>query len=57
MQVDEGNLRAAGRVVHCSRQLFIAEAELLDSQGSQVGRRSGSFMRSTIALTPDVGYV
>jgi uncharacterized protein (TIGR00369 family) len=55
--VTEGILRAVGRVVHRSRQLFIAEAELLDSQGRQVGRGSGSFMRSTIALTPDVGYV
>ncbi len=55
--VTEGTLRATGRVVHRSRQVFLAESELLDTQGRQVGRGSGSFMRSTIPLTPDVGYV
>ena len=54
--ITEGTLRATGRVVHRSRQVFLAESELLDAQGRQVGRGSGSFMRSTIALTPDVGY-
>ena len=51
-----GTLRAAGRVVHTSRNLFLAEAELFDAEGRPVGRGSGSFMRSTIALGPDVGY-
>ena len=55
--VTEGTLRAVGRVVNRSRNLFLGEAELLDAEGRQVGRGSGSFMRSTIALTPDVGYV
>ena len=55
--VSEGTLRAEGRVVHRSRSLFLAEAELFDSDDRQVGRGSGSFMRSTIALTPDVGYL
>jgi uncharacterized protein (TIGR00369 family) len=54
--VTEGTLRAVGRVVHRSRALFLAESELRDSQERQVGRGSGSFMRSKIALTPDVGY-
>jgi uncharacterized protein (TIGR00369 family) len=55
--VSEGTLRAEGRVVHRSRSLFLAEAELFDSRHRPVGRGSGSFMRSTIALTPDVGYL
>lgn len=54
--ITEGTLRAMGRVVHRSRNLFLAEAELQDGQERQVGRGSGSFMRSKIALTPDVGY-
>ena len=54
--VSEGTLRATGRVVHRSRTLFLAEAELFDSRERQVGRGSGSFMRSTIALTADIGY-
>jgi uncharacterized protein (TIGR00369 family) len=50
-QVSEGTLMAKGRAVHCSRQLF-AEAELFDDRSREVARGSGSFMRSTIALTP-----
>jgi uncharacterized protein (TIGR00369 family) len=54
--VSEGTLIAKGRVVHRSRQLFLAEAQLFDDQSRQVARGSGSFMRSTIALTPQIGY-
>ncbi|HEV7241639.1 MAG TPA: PaaI family thioesterase [Thermoanaerobaculia bacterium] len=54
--VSEGTLRASGRVVSRSRQLFVAEAELLDDRGKPVGRGSGSFMKSTIALSEEVGY-
>ena len=54
--VSEGTLRATGRVVNRSRTLFIAEAELVDDRGRQVGRGSGSFMKSAIALNEDVGY-
>ncbi len=54
--ISEGTFIAAGRVVHRSRQLFIAEAELVDGQSKQLGRGSGSFMRSAIPLTPELGY-
>ena len=54
--VSEGTLRASGRVVNRSRQLFVAEAELVDDRGRPVGRGSGSFMKSAIALSEDVGY-
>jgi len=54
--VSAGVLRAKGRVVHPSRQLFLAEAELFDQDARQIARGSGSFMRSTIALSPAVGY-
>lgn len=54
--VTEGMLHAAGRVVHRSRNLFLAEAELFDGEKRLVARGSGSFMRSTIALTAQVGY-
>ncbi|HSP14881.1 MAG TPA: PaaI family thioesterase [Thermoanaerobaculia bacterium] len=55
--ISEGIMKATARVVHQSRQLFVAEAELHDGRGKQIGRGSGSFMRSTIALTPEIGYV
>ena len=48
--VSEGTLRCVGRVVHRSRQLFLAEAELFNGE-SVVGRGSGSFMRSAIPLS------
>jgi acyl-coenzyme A thioesterase PaaI-like protein len=54
--ITEGICLASGRVVHRSRTLFLAEAELRDPQQRIVARGSGSFMRSMIALTPDVGY-
>jgi uncharacterized protein (TIGR00369 family) len=52
-----GTMRSVGRVVHRSRQLFLAEAELFDGEGRAIGRGSGSFMRSTIALSAELGYM
>jgi uncharacterized protein (TIGR00369 family) len=46
--VSEGTLRAVGRVVHRSKKVFIAEAELFTDDGKQAARGSGSFMRSRI---------
>ncbi len=54
--ISEGEIRARGRVVHASRRLYVAEAELTDEEGRQIGRGSGTFMRSSIPLSPDVGY-
>jgi uncharacterized protein (TIGR00369 family) len=54
--VTAGTMTATGRVVSRSRNLFVAEAEIVDDRGRSVGRGSGSFMRSAIPLSPDVGY-
>ena len=54
--VTSGVLHAHGQVVHQSKNLFLAESELTDVQGRQVGRGSGCFMRSTIQLSPSIGY-
>ncbi len=54
--VKAGTMTATGRVVSRSRNLFVAEAEIVDDRGRSVGRGSGSFMRSTIPLSPAVGY-
>ena len=54
--VSAGELKARGRVVHRARRLFIAESELMNAAGEAIARGSGMFMRSAIALSPEVGY-
>ncbi|UCG81714.1 MAG: PaaI family thioesterase [Desulfobacterales bacterium] len=54
--ISEGEIKATGRVIHRSRRLFLAEAELVDSKDREIGRGSGTFMRSTMPLSPDIGY-
>lgn len=55
--VSQGEMKATGRVVHRSRRLVIAEAELVDSAGREIGRGSGTFMRSNVELSAVPGYV
>lgn len=54
--VTKGVLKATAEVVHRSKRLFIAEGVAVDSRGREVGRGSGTFMRSDIRLTPEMGY-
>jgi len=55
--ISEGEIRASGAVVHRSTNLIVAESVLLDSGERQIARGSGTFMRSRIPLTPEIGYV
>jgi uncharacterized protein (TIGR00369 family) len=54
--ISEGTITAKGRVVHSSRRLIIADAEAVDGEGRPLARGTGTFMRSKIALTPEIGY-
>ncbi len=54
--VAEGVITAVGNVVHRSRRLYIAESLLTDQEGRQLARGSGTFMKSRVELTPDIGY-
>ncbi len=54
--VRRGVMKATAEVVHRSKRLFIAEAVAVDSRGREVGRGSGTFMRSDIQLTAEMGY-
>ncbi len=54
--VSEGEIKATGRVVHRSRRLFVAESVLVDSEGREIARGSGTFMKSSISLSPELGY-
>ncbi|MBI4557372.1 MAG: PaaI family thioesterase [Candidatus Hydrogenedentes bacterium] len=54
--ITSGEMRASAQVVSRSQNLIIAEAVLRDSDNREIGRGSGSFMRSKIALTLEIGY-
>ena len=54
--VSEGRLKAGGRITHRTGRLFFAEAELEDRDGNAIARGSGTFVRSRIPLTPEIGY-
>jgi uncharacterized protein (TIGR00369 family) len=54
--VSEGELLAVGQVVHESGRLLVAESELRDDTGRLLAKGSGTFIRSRILLTADIGY-
>jgi len=54
--VSSGTLMAEGRVLHASPRLYTAESELRDDEGKLIALGRGTFLPSTIALTPEVGY-
>lgn len=51
-----GEVVAEGRWISGRRRVFIAEAHLIDEDGDEVGRGTGTFMRSHIALSGLPGY-
>ncbi|MBP6030016.1 MAG: PaaI family thioesterase [Sphingobium sp.] len=51
-----GLARAEGRWLSGRRRVYIAEATLIDSSGEEVGRGTGTFMRSQHALSSLPGY-
>jgi uncharacterized protein (TIGR00369 family) len=51
-----GRIRAEGRWISGRRRVYVAEASLIDAEGEEVGRGTGTFMRSTYALASLPGY-
>ena len=51
-----GQVTAEGRWISGRRRVFVAEASLVDQSGEVVGRGTGTFMRSRIALSGLTGY-
>ncbi len=47
---------AEGRWVSGRRRVLVAEARLVDEEGEEIGRGTGTFMRSHIALSGLDGY-
>ena len=54
--VRSGEVIAEGRWVSGRRRVFVAEAHLVDETGEEIGRGTGTFMRSRIALSSLPGY-
>ena len=54
--VREGRVVAEGRWVSGRRRVLVAEARLVDGEGEEIGRGTGTFMRSRIALSSLEGY-
>ncbi len=54
--ISDGEIKSVGKVVHASKNLFIAESVLSDSKGREISRGSGSFVKGKVRLTPEIGY-
>lgn len=52
----EGEARAEGRWISGRRRVFVAEARIVNSEGDECARGTGTFMRSHIALSGLEGY-
>ena len=54
--VRAGEVVATGRWISGRRRVLVAEAWLVDAEGEMIGRGTGTFMRSHIALSSLPGY-
>jgi uncharacterized protein (TIGR00369 family) len=51
-----GEVLAEGRWISGRRRVFVAESRLIDADGEEIGRGTGTFMRSRISLSGLAGY-
>jgi uncharacterized protein (TIGR00369 family) len=54
--IRSGEVVAEGRWISGRRRVFIAESHLIDASGEEIGRGTGTFMRSHIPLAGLPGY-
>ncbi len=54
--VREGDVVAEGRWISGRRRVLVAESRLIDAEGDEIGRGTGTFMRSRIPLSGLAGY-
>ncbi len=54
--IKSGEVTAHGRWISGRRRVFVAEASLVDEEGDEIGRGTGTFMRSHIPLAGLPGY-
>ena len=55
--VRTGRIAAEGRWISGRRRVLVAESRLIDDEGEEIGRGTGTFMRSHIPLSSLDGYV
>ena len=55
--VRAGKVVAEGKWVSGRKRVFVAESRLVDEEGDEIGRGTGTFMRSRIALSSLPGYL
>ena len=55
--VRRGRVVAEGKWVSGRKRVFVAESRLVDEEGDEIGRGTGTFMRSRIALSSLPGYL
>jgi uncharacterized protein (TIGR00369 family) len=54
--VRSGQVVAEGRWISGRRRVLVAEARLIDAEGEEIGRGTGTFQRSRISLSGLAGY-
>ncbi|MEM7297574.1 MAG: PaaI family thioesterase [Bacteroidota bacterium] len=54
---NEGVITATGKVRYISRNLFMADSSLVNEAGKEIAFGTGSFMKSKVALTKEIGYI
>ena len=54
--VTSGTLTSIGEVVNEGRTQWLAQAIVYDDENHEVGRGSGTFVKSRNPLTPEIGY-
>ncbi len=54
--VSEGSMKAIGKVVNSNKSQFIAESVVYNSEGREIGRGSGIFVRGKLPLNEAKGY-
>ena len=55
--IRSGEIKAIGKIVSATKNQFIAKSIIYNSENQQIGRGSGTFIRSNIPLSEDIGYI
>ncbi|HUN53904.1 MAG TPA: PaaI family thioesterase [Smithella sp.] len=54
--VDQGIIKATGKVVNTTKTQYLAESVLYDAEGREIARGSGVFVKGRAKLAPEIGY-